>query len=81
MSKLKYVLLAFYIAQWPITYAGDLAFYQREFPSVAAGLCRQDVAISMLFASFPPTAFVGPFMTGFYQDGLQFTCTWEPRYR
>lgn len=64
------------IAGWLLcgafTYAGLFAYSQREWPTLAAGDYRGDLAFSVLISlSGPIGLFVTAFMTEFFQHGLK----------
>jgi hypothetical protein len=59
------------ILLWFATWTAQLAYFQREYPSVACESYRRDLGMSMLIAFFPPMWLITPFVTGFYKHGFQ----------
>ena len=68
-------LPAIWIAAWVLTWPALLADWQSigdgEF---AASSCRHELGAAMGVAILPPVWVVTPFMTGFYEHGLKFSC-------
>ena len=76
----KAVLLVLYIIFWAVTWAGLLANLNATFPTLRCKrTCRVDMAFAMGLAAIPVASWVmAPFLTGFYEDGFQFSCAGEP---
>lgn len=57
-----------------VTYGSLLAYMQSIWmPEERDAYFRRDMGICALFALLPPAWFLHPFITGFYEHGLQFT--------
>ena len=58
-----------------ITTGAEIAYYQKEFPSLAKEQYRQDLARGIFWGFFfiPPISwFITLFWSGFYQHGISF---------
>jgi hypothetical protein len=71
---MKTLIAILYLTLAPLTYAAALANFQSVGKSMAAENCRQDMGFAALWALFPPDWFVVPFVSGFYEHGLQWIC-------
>lgn len=74
----KIVLIAvLYIIGWGATYPALLA-QERDLwsnlPDEWPKRCRTELGFATGMALFPPAWLVAPFMTGFWEHGMQFTC-------
>jgi hypothetical protein len=61
-------LIALYLFFWTITWSGMTAYWQCRYHEDF----RQDLAWSMGWSIIPIAWVVGPFSTGFYEDGFMF---------
>lgn len=65
------VVLIAYSAMSALTYGAVLGEFENEFPDLS---CRRHQGMAVLFGLLPVGWIIIPFVTGFYEHGLQFTC-------
>lgn len=70
-------MTALIITAWILTgvigYAGEFAYWQREYPRIAEESYREDMAKSMMFVIFGPINLLAVmFCTGFFKHGFKF---------
>lgn len=63
-----------YLIMWALTWPAILAEFQQGHLTCQfmEEHYRHDLGAAMLFAALPPLWIVTPFVTGFYEHGLQF---------
>lgn len=74
-KKIRLLIVAGYAVFAPLTYGALLADIQNTgLPEYKVGHCRSDMGAAAGMALIPIFWVLHPFLTGFYEHGLQFTC-------
>ena len=77
MKKIKVVVIIIaYVIFWWVTWTGTLASSKAMYPHMwSKHSCRENMAFFMGWSALPVVPWViGPFVTGFYQDGFISSC-------
>lgn len=73
--RLKYApLVVVYLCMSCFTYATLLANIRGMFPDIDRDQCRFDMGMSALYGLLPPAWVLAPFLSGFYEHGLELSC-------
>ena len=75
--KPRYLIPTVWALAWLVTYPALLADHQNSAGisrAIERQFCRKDAGTSAFMALLPPAWISTPFLTGFYENGFQFTC-------
>lgn len=69
--RLRYKIAVIWFVGWMITWPAWLADFQGRHPTTD---CRREMAEGMGWALLPTDWLIAPFVTGFWEYGMKFSC-------